>query len=252
MSWKPLRGEYYAECNAVFRRATNQGALMMQAFLRQVAGRGQLQLLSVGAGMGLFEIEALQRLKHRVQRFVGVDVDQHACEVLERNLARTYPTGLEWQVYNQSFQQFDAEQLFDLVLFNHAFEYLDGDRAVWITKSVDLLAEDGQLMIFSPNRGGINQIYQEVADPVFSDDLLPLLEGLPYSSEVIEADCDLSLMDQLPDHSDGTKLLSFLTQADCRDLPAGRREELVRYFRSLRQPGKTTIPHPTTLFVIQR
>jgi SAM-dependent methyltransferase len=250
MRLEPLRGAYYAECNAVFRRTTNQSDLMLDSLERLVGNRGRLRLMSAGAGVGLFEIPMLHMLGERMRRFVGIDFDRHACEVLERKLAEAFPAGLEWQVHHRSFQEFEAEQQFDLILFNHVFEYLDGDLAGWLNKAIGLLAENGQLVIFSPNRGGINKVYAEVADPHFTEDLMPLLAGFRHSTHIIEANCDTDLLDGSLDQGDGICLLSFLTQADCRNLSVGDRKQLAKYFKSLRSPGQSSIPHPTTLIIV--
>jgi SAM-dependent methyltransferase len=252
MNLVPLRGEYYAECNEVFRRVSDQSDRMLEAFQDLTGTHHGLRLLSVGAGVGLFEIPMLQNLGDTVLRFVGLDIDRHACEVLERNLMQTFPAGLEWQVLNEPFQDFQIEEHFDLVLFNHTFEYLDGDPAGWLAKARDLLDDNGRLVIFSPNRGGINKIYAEIATPHFSEDLVPHLIGLSYSKRIIEAECDISLFDEDSDHPDRIRLLSFMTQADCRQVPASRREEFIHYYQALRSPGQDSIPHPTTLFVIHK
>ena len=62
------------------------------------------------------------------------------------------------------------------------------------------------------------------------------------------AACDISSLDRADD--DAVKLLSFLTQRDCRKLPAPERQAQADYFRSLRPPGSSVIPHPFALFVL--
>ena len=61
----------------------------------------------------------------------------------------------------------------------------------------------------------------------------------------------MSLLEESDPHRDKIKLLSFLTQRDCREIPLDARESYVGYYLSLRQDGPT-IPHPTTMFILDR
>ena len=107
-------------------------------------------------------------------------------------------------------------------------------------------------MIFSPNRGGINRFYEEVFAPCFSEDLDRLLKhiGMDHSTTAIEGACDVALLTGSDDDPDKVRLLSFLTQADCRDLPPAKQQDLADYYLSLSGDESSIIPHPATLFVL--
>lgn len=248
----PLSGEYYVECNEVFRRSTNQAERMLNEMSTYAEDRSGLRILSVGSGAGLFEMPMLRTLEGKVASFVGVDVNEHACRLLQTKLEGEFSASFDFEVVNQAFQDYHTEHRFDVVLFNHTFEYLDGDRLSWIQKSRELLAEAGNVLIFSPNRGGINKYYDEVFSPCFSEDLEQLLTmvDIRHSRTTIQAECDLALLAGGDDDPDKIRLLSFLTQVDCRELPAAMRETFVKYFLSLRNGDSSMIPHPTTLFVL--
>ncbi|MCH8094399.1 MAG: class I SAM-dependent methyltransferase [Chloroflexi bacterium] len=248
----PLSGEYYVECNEVFRRSTNQAEHMLAEMSPIAQGRSELRILSVGSGAGLFEMPMLQMLEGEIKRFVGIDLNEHACQVLRTKLHEQFSASLDFEVVNRSFQEYRTDRRFEIVLFNHSFEYLDGDRLSWIQKSRELLAEAGIVLIFSPNRGGINRFYDELFAPFLSEDLKPLLArtGINYSTTTIDAECDLSLLDGDEEDSNRIRLLSFLTQTDCRNLPPSTQREFAGYFLSLRKGETSMIPHPTTLFVL--
>jgi SAM-dependent methyltransferase len=254
-----LQGEYYATCNEVFRRSTDQGERVLDALLELVHDRKTLGLLSVGSGTGLLEVPLLKRLLQRrveLTGFFGIDASPVACRLLTRRLATEFRSRLAWEVANLSFEEFQTDRRFDLVLFAHTFEYLQGPPQHWVRKSLDLLAPAGLLLIVSPDRGGINQIYAERAEgfqPIFSDDLRgALLEGEPvYATQPIQAECDISLLDRPDRPADAIALLSFLTQLDCRRLPEATRERFIDYYRALRPAGRSTIAHPATLFVFR-
>lgn len=248
----PLSGPYYVECNEVFRRSTNQSELMLEQLTFHTEGRADLSVVSVGSGAGLFEVPMLRLLGDRCQQFVGVDVNSHACETLQRKLDEEFSGRLAFEVLNQSFQDYQTDLRFDLVLFNHTFEYLDGDRLLWIQKSLDLLDKGGSVLIFSPDRGGINRYYGEVFSPCFSEDLELLLTKTEFDHTTfrIKAECDLSLLSKEDADPDKIRLLSFLTQADCRELSSATLVEIIEYFRSLGNEEGSMIPHPATLFIL--
>jgi len=248
----PLSGEYYVECNDVFRRTTNQSEQMLAETRKFAEGRSDLRILSVGSGVGLFEIPMLQMLGDKVASFDGVDVNEHACRILEEKLDKEFDNSLDYKVEHRSFQKYRTDHRFEIVLFNHTFEYLSGDRLSWIQKSRDLLVESGNVLIFSPNRGGINRFYEEVFAPCFSEDLDQLLThiGMEHSTIAIEGECDVALLTSQDDDPDKVRLLSFLTQADCRDLPDAKQRELIDYYLSLSGEDSSIIPHPATLFIL--
>ena len=144
------------------------------------------------------------------------------------------------------------------MLFNHVFEYLGKQHLRWINKSLNLLSNSGNILIFSPNRGGINKIYAEITrdvngfDPFFAADIEALLrdKSIPFYEKAVHGECDISLLDQPNEDPNKVRLLSFLTQIDCRRLPDAEKNSYAEYYRSLRYEGKNLIPHPATLFTL--
>jgi hypothetical protein len=165
---------------------------------------------------------------------------------------------LDFEIEHSSFQDFEPREPFDLILYIHVFEYLREDHGRWLQKSLGMLAEGGNVVIFSPNRGGINHIYSEAFEevegfrPVFSYDIREMLaeEAIPFQTRSIEAHCDISLLGAPDGSEDKIKLLSFLTQIDCRNLAQDKQKEYIDYYFSLRVDGEDAIPHPATMFIL--
>ena len=257
----PLLSEpYYSACNEVFRRSTNQARLMLKEMERLCAHQQHLSILSVGSGAGLFEIPMLKMLQDgdvQIGQFVGVDISTHACLVLAERMEAEFASGMAYKIVCSPFEDFTTNQDFDIVLHNHAFEYLRGSPGPWLRASQDMLTPDGNVVIFSPDRGGINGIYEELAhepggwSPIFADDIEASLksEGTRFKKKTLAGECDITLLWESDSHPDKIKLLSFLTQRDCTEAPLDERERYIEYFLSLRQTGGT-IPHPTTMFIV--
>ncbi len=261
MKMPSFAGDYYAECNEVFRRSTNQSHLMLKEVREYCRNKESMSILSVGSGVGLFEIPMLRTLMGDgidIPKFVGIDIDEYACSVFKEKLQAGFGHSLEFDVIHQSFQKFASEARFGLILYNHVFEYLGGHHLKWIHKSLNLLSDNGNILIFSPDRGGINKIYDETMrdvngfDPFFSDDIERMLTShfIEFSTKRILAECDISLLHESNDNPDKIRLLSFLTQIDCRTISDERKNEYVHYYQSLRGTSKNTIPHPATLFIL--
>lgn len=256
-----LRGSYYAECQKVFRAATNQDEMMLEAVQVECADYEEFSILSVGSGSGLFELPMLKLLLasgKKIRRFVGVDIDEDANQLLKEALDAGFAGLLDYEVVPASFDAFEAGERAEIILYNHVFEYIREGHLAWMQKSLDLLAEGGRVLLFSPIAGGINALYEENMRahfdyaPYYSDDIEEMLTeaGMAFSKERIRGECGISLLDELGDNADGMRLLSFLTQVDCRALPSKQKAEQVSYFQSLAEQGEKRIPHPTDFFVL--
>ena len=256
-----LVGDYYAECNELFRKKSTQVDSMLRVIQEFCHHKGELRILSVGSGVGLFEIPMLKLLIRDgliIRCFVGVDVDKYACTVFRNKLRNEFGSLFSFEVVNQSFQEFSSYSTFDIVLYNHVFEYFGRQHLRWINKSLNLLSDRGNVLIFSPNRGGINKIYAEIMrkvngfDPFFADDIETLLrnKSMPFNEKAISGECDISLLDQPNEDPDKIRLLSFLTQMDCRLLPNAEKNRYAEYYRSMSNDEKKVIPHPATLFTL--
>ena len=255
-----LTEPYYSEAHQVFRAATNQAELMLDRTVGHIVGRGTVTILSVGSGAGLFEIPMLARLRDAgvtVSSFVGVDPSPRACSVLRRKLDET-PLADHHDVVTMGFEAYTTTTRYDVVLFNHVFEYLLDDPSFLLRKSASLRNRAGHVVIFSPTRGGINAVYEKLVTsargsaPLFADDIEDALTraGLGFSVETMIATCDISSLKR-PGHApDKLKLLSFLAQEDCRAIADYRRDEYINYYLSLREPEGTTIAHPVALLIV--
>lgn len=258
---RTLTDVYYTECNKIFRNATNQSDLMLRAVQEYCQKKERSRILSIGSGTGLFEIPMLRLLIDEgvhIPEFVGIDINEHACNIVKKSLQAEFGAALKFKVVNRSFQEFTSETRFDMTLYNHVFEYLGDHHLKWIRKSLKLLSDYGNVLIFSPNRGGINKIYKETMkglkgfEPFFADDIERILTDnlIEFSTEKIIAECDISLLQEPNDHPGKLMLLSFLAQVDCRTITNEKKNEYANYYKTLRYANTNTIPHPTTLFIL--
>jgi len=233
----------------------------MDALLAECSGYENFSILSVGSGSGLFEVPMLRRLLaagKRVARFTGVDIDEDANQLLRAALDDEFGNLLDFEIVSDSFGAFDPKVRAEIILYNHVFEYIREGHLDWMEKSLRMLAEGGKLLLFSPIQGGINAIYEDNMSehfdyaPYYSADIEKMLldAGISFTKESIRGECDISLLDEVHSDTDAMKLLSFLTQVDCRKIPADQIAEQVKYFQSLRGNGSALIPHPTDFFIL--
>lgn len=233
---------------------------MLNMLYYHVLEKPKLNILSIGSGVGLFEIPMLQHLFEEgiaIDLFVGIDNDEYASNILTEKINKIFGPQFKHEVLTTQFQKYQTTQRFDLILFNHVFEYFAEAHLQWIQKSLDLRSGAGNVFIFSPQRGGINKIYGEMMkkvsgfDPFFADDISSLLSenAIAYSSSELIAGCNISLLGEADDHAEKIMLLSFLTQLDCREITPEIREKYSTYYTSLIM-DHNRIPHPATFFVL--
>jgi SAM-dependent methyltransferase len=257
-SW--LGSDYYNQCHRLFRQLTNQDELMLEHVVTSSRGQGDLRVLSVGCGAGLFEIPLLKRLGAdglSVRQFVGIDVSVSACETLERKMKATFPGRMVFDVQPKSFTEYATDERFELILFNHVMEYVRDEIGNWLGRSLQLISAVGRVIIFSPDRGDINHVYETIAPdqsgftPALSDDIRGELErrSIQFESVSLVGDCDVRLLNGPNENPDQVQLLSFLTQQDCRKLSARARHELTTRFLTLAD-SSFKLRHPTTSFVL--
>jgi len=256
-----LAGDYYAECHKIFRQATNQQGLMLAEIRKKYQAVATLSILSVGAGVGLFEMPMLDLLFGygvNITKFVGNDSDSYSCKMLLQKLENKYQDEFAYEIVAVPFEDFFSKDRFDLILFNHVFEYIPDNHIKWLNKTQGLLADGGHILLFSPNKPGINKIYAETYhnmhgySPVFAGEIREILikGDILFEEKKIMAECDISLFQDGEKFHERLMLLSFLTQIDCRKIPLEKRNDYLEYYLSLQLPGKDTIPHPTTMFKI--
>jgi 2-polyprenyl-3-methyl-5-hydroxy-6-metoxy-1,4-benzoquinol methylase len=259
---KPLQGEYYAECNQVFRQSSTQNGLMLEHIKTHCHEVESLEILSVGSGTGLFEIPMIKMLKaegKEICGFEGIDISADACRLLDMKMKAEFGGTLSYRISHSSFQEYQPEIRFDLILLNHAFEYFGDRHLKWLDKSIALLSQTGSVVIFSPDKGGINHIYAEFGPevlgftPYFSEDLLRLLDqnGIIYKALPIRAMCDISLLESDAADPARTMLLSFLTQIDCRTIGPSSTKDFIDHFKSLAVDHQGLIPHPATFIALK-
>ena len=255
-----LSGKYYNECHALFRSQSNQQELMLATLLEEMEGRRDLRILSVGSGMGLFELPLLQALTNRestIRHFVGIDINQAASQQFEKGLRETFGKQFDFEVRVDSFESFESQEAFDFIIFNHVFEYIEDQHEFWIEKAVTFLEKDGIVALFSPLRGGINQCYEHYSKdyfdriPFFSDNITEILEksrSAKFLQQNLMGTCKLHFLKDEAPMAKKMMLLSFLCQIDCRQVPEKEIEGLIDYFRGME--NKMNIPHPTDFFRI--
>jgi SAM-dependent methyltransferase len=258
---EPLKGEYYSTCHQVFRRATNQGEMMVAETLQVIEGRNGLSVASIGSGTGLFEIPLLKHMRVKgidVLNFCGVEMDEYACIEFGRELSAHFDGTMRFDLYNGRYEDFPEGEKFDLTVFNHTMEYLNGNPVPWIQKALRSTTTGGRVLIFSPDQGGINRFYEENllrmtgSSPLFSNSLRDALEGarIPFEARRLMAKCETQLLDMAGRKDEKIRFLSFLTHVDCREVEDTDLERYARYFIGLRRDGAGYIAHPTTLFIL--
>jgi SAM-dependent methyltransferase len=234
---------------------------MLDAMLKIAGASREMKILSVGSGLGLFERPLVLELSALglISQFTGVDINREANQLLRTFLEQNVQDRLHFEVRDESFENFSDQDQYDLILFNHVFEYLSAGQERWLNKALGMLKTGGQIGLYSPLHDEINFYYAKFQEELFKrspyfsadiDGLLNSLAKIKFERQTIMGKCDLSLIARSELDPAATKLLSFLCQIDAREFDSAQLHEIRDYFLGVE--ADNWIAHPTDLYLIQQ
>lgn len=148
----------------VFRVGTDGVLLGASASVSQA-----LKVLEVGTGTGLISLMLAQR--NPQAEFLGIDINEEAAELTRLNFKNS-PFASRLNNIHQDFKSFNTAEKFDLVVSNPPyFEASDSEKdkiarqrvelnfSQLISKSAELLSEEGVLSVIVPVEAGEGFVY---------------------------------------------------------------------------------------------
>ncbi|NJN67558.1 MAG: class I SAM-dependent methyltransferase [Chloroflexaceae bacterium] len=273
----PLTEEGYARANAAFRQTWSGDRPDILQFLEErlpavLAGKTDLALLSVGAGTGLFDEQAI----YLVQRITGQSALDYV--VVEPNAAQNQEFAamtrkealkdVRFKMMPLRAEDFRPDRAFDLIFYIHSIYHMPGSQEALIRDSVAMLKPHGLLILAVASEEctmaklmqqffGIID-YQAVGDTIFGvNQLKQVLERnhLSYTYHPLPQS-GVDVTECFRDGSEaGQDLLNFLLQVDTQRLPQEIRQQALAYLKenAAAQPGgRFVVPHWSGVFVLPR
>jgi len=219
-----------------------------------------LSVLSVGAGTGYFDFEfiPLFAAKYRCVEYKVIEPNPAHRRQFESGAASEDFQNVRFEILPVRFEAYSAPARFDLIHFTHCLYYLP-DREGAIARAMELISEEGPVLVFHQTPDGINQIQRNFLKPakgceteMFSSrDLRDILDrrGMAYRLEVVDSFLDLTNYGTF-ESEPGKDLLSFFLECDARQLKKKFVKEVAEFIRSISifGKGRQLVYHPVAIF----
>ncbi len=253
----------YVKAHRAFEQSSPQQAQIrhrLEAEARQLieAGRGPLNVLSVGCGCGMLDHSLLVHLTEHVESFVGVDPNPAAVAHFRQTLSSKRPLP-PTRIECTRFEDLQSDRRYDFIYCSHVFYYVE-DRVSTFQRMCSQLRDGGTLVIAHAPKTAMNALAQvfwsehQQAD-FFDDDLHQLIKThwpSPPATHDISAGIPRTLFSD--NTSQGTLLLEFLLQAEWAPLPSPVQDQVQSYIDRHTQSvpgGRAVLPHPVTTFALR-
>jgi SAM-dependent methyltransferase len=255
----PLNGlapHNYARDHSAFEALSNQRCLIADWFVDRLSSShtAPLSVLAVGCGDGALDATVAERLLARdpdagVVRYVGVEPLGVSAKHFHNRMGRIDNSRLSFDTVVAPFANSSLDETFDVVTFVHSMYYVP-DVAEAVQAASALLRPDGEAIVLSAPRGGLNLLADLLAPAIeghrqwFSDDVH---DALTYSDLDLSAQATIEAVVDLTGASD--EVLDFTVQAELTPDLRG----LVRsYLADISVvAGRCVVRHPVDVYVVR-
>lgn len=253
----------YQTTHQLFEGLSDQRARIIEELCRRVDPSAPadrpLRVLGIGCGAGEVDLALAGSLAASSGElvYVGVDPNRAQCEATEEMFADADLPRVRLDVAVETFDDFEAEQRFDVVHFVHSLYYMP-DPAAALERARRLLGPGGELVIVQAPREELNELAVRFYDKsyarptLFAGDVAELLTGWEWDFERdrIDARVDVTALDG--DAEVGDALRDFIAQIDVRRLPGAVQELIERYLHlvAFESGDRSYIAHPVDAFFV--
>lgn len=260
---EPLEGQRYATCLQTYEAASNQRELILGWFTDHVIpqlSRGGASFLSIGCGAGELDEKILAAAKEHASSvsYVGLDPDSEQCERFISRMVVENDRSIRVEAHSSSFEHFEEQRRFDLVLMVHSLYYMNDPRLA-LENALNLVSESGRLVILIASNDTLNELsssfweLENGGSTWFSEDLSRHLEtrGIAFERRRIEATLDVTSCFE-PQSERGGRIADFVAQVPTAELPLRLRRMILSYLEatSRRDGDVRWLPHNVDAFVI--
>ncbi|OPX20467.1 MAG: hypothetical protein BZ151_03955 [Desulfobacca sp. 4484_104] len=264
----PLNDCEYAKCFNIFRQMCSEQLSMQEwlnnDFIPRLDWPGPLEILSIGSGTGDFDLQLMSLLLTRwpIQSYVAIDPNLNHNQVFQASFTKSGLPLQNFQILSQTFPGPPLHQKLDLIHLTHCLYYIP-DRRQAILNALELLKNQGRLLIFHQTPLGINEIQRHFlkrakghAQEMFSSrDIYELLKKLPVSFkfDIIDGVLDITACLD-PESFHGQQLINFFLECRADNLPPAFRQEIISFIKEIafEDQGRQVIFQPVGVFVINK
>lgn len=262
----PLSRQEYSEVFKTYKNISNEYVAMLMwiqnKLLTEIPKKDRYSILSVGSGAGDFDSQLIKVLKNEFGfiEYVVVEPYDTYCQQFKTLLDSHSFNDFQYEIYPILFENFNSSKFFDLIHFTHSLYYIH-NRGQAILYALNMLADDGRILIFNQTSKGINQIQRKFlkrvrgnTDYMFSSkDLEKILNhyNIPYRLDIIDSFLDVTDL-YSKDSEYVPNLLNFFLESKVSILAPTIVSEILDYIKSISfcDGGRRFMFHPVAIFSI--
>jgi SAM-dependent methyltransferase len=261
-----LSDREYAECFDTFKKISTEWQStrkwLSDDFLPKRVWSDPLNILSVGSGTGDFDLQVMKLIlkRWRIGSYIAVDPNPDHNQIFESRFRESNLPVANFEILSETFPVKQLDMTFDLVHMTHCLYYIP-DRLKAIQAALNILDEQGLILVFHQTPLGINEIQRRFlkrakgneSEMYSSKDIHRLLESLhaTFNFDIIDGLLDVSDLVALHSHR-GKQLLNFFLECRVDLLPPEFKEEVVDFIKELAfsENNREVIFHPVGVFCI--
>ena len=264
----PLSDREYAECFDTFRQISTEWQStqkwLSDDLLPQRAWSDPLNILSIGSGTGDFDLQLMKLIlrRWRIGSYIAVDPNPDHNQIFTTKFRESGLPVSNFEILSRTFPVQHLDMKFDLIHMTHCLYYVP-DRLKAIQGALDILNNQGLILIFHQTPLGINEIQQRFlkrakgneSEMYSSKEIYRLLESLPvtFAFDILDGILDVSDF-AAPQSFRGKQLLNFFLECRADLLSTEFKEEVVDFIKGLAfsENNRQVIFHPVGVFCISR
>lgn len=264
----PLSQKEYSDVFKAYKNISTEWTAILEwvqnKLLTEIPKKDCYTILSVGSGAGDFDYQLIRRFKDKFDfiEYIAVEPNDTCCQQFKILLDSHFISDFQYQIHCSLFENFISNKSFDLIHFTHNLYYIP-NRGQAILHALNMLADDGELLIFNQTSKGINQIQQKFlkklkgnSDYMFSSvDLEKVLNhyGIKYSLDIVDSFLDITDFSCKRTEC-MSNLLDFFLESKVSMLSSEIISEVVDYIKSISffDKGRRLIFHPVAIFSIHK
>lgn len=263
-SLEELSDRRYHATHETFEAASNQRALILEwlaalAKKQSLRGRESAEMLSVGCGGGVMDLQVARAFAEHVNALalVGVDPNPEHTRAFERQLSGE---GFDVEAFTSGFEDFHSGRKYDVIHFIHCLYYFEHIEPE-LRKAVEMLSDSGTLVVLQAPNEALNHLADRVWKKQFersawySNDVIAVLESMDVDVRLKRLDAEVDVTDCFQSGSDtGREILDFIVQAETRKLSSAFQASLLESLRSIcrRQGNRLLCRHPVDAIVARK
>lgn len=206
-----------------------------------------VNVLSVGAGSGIFDVEVITALQQRLPenstlKYVAVEPNYMDCQRYEKTTSTLELANVEMVIHADKIEDFQSTEKFDIIHYTHCLYHMPGSEKDIVQRGMEMLKDNGFLVITLCTKEAtiLKTIfkYAELTGEGFTEmlemqQMQAMIDELGFFYKLVTYPEDLDVKLCFDKNSDAGKLMmDFMCQADSSSLSDEQRKEILNILES--------------------